>query len=282
VILGHGSSVPLDMLRAMRDTTQSPAPRTLYRTLRRQARRPAVRRVLQPIIGQAYRLRNRRLSVKGRWERAIGWEVTYWDEWLGSDDARRMLDPEMPVDTPLLAEAFDKIAAEEILIVDVGAGPITPVGKTFPGKRLKVVATDALAAEYDEILARAAVEPPVRTVYAEAERLSSFVAPGSADVVFCQNALDHCFDPAEAVSQMVEVARPGGIVALTHFENEGESQRYLGLHQWNIAERQGNFVIWNQDETRNVSAELSDRATVDVRRLRRGDRWRVETLITKL
>ena len=52
---------------------------------------------------------------------------------------------------------------------------------------------------------------------------------------------------------------------MRHARNEGETQRYLGLHQWNLDARDGDLVVWRPGAERNVSRELAGRARGDVR-----------------
>ena len=48
---------------------------------------------------------------------------------------------------------------------------LTGLGKKHPSKQLLITATELLAHEYDRLLAEFEIEPLVRTVYADAERL---------------------------------------------------------------------------------------------------------------
>jgi SAM-dependent methyltransferase len=240
-------------------------PRPLLRFVRHYARKPAVRRVLQPVLARAYGLRNARLSVRGRWQKALGWEVAYWEEWLTTPEAQRLLDPDVPLDDDLVADVVASMPESNISILDVGAGPITPLGRTFPGKHIEVIATDALAKEYDAVLEKASISPPVRTQLVDAERLVETFSAGSMDIAHCRNALDHCYDPVLALDNMLAVVRPGGYVLLNHFINEGASQGYLGLHQWNLMERDGSFVIWNAERDENISERFAGQATIECR-----------------
>ncbi len=133
--------------------------RTAYVRLRAIAFRwvahPRVRRVVMPLVGALERLRTRNLSTKERWDRSIGWEVSYWDDWLRSAEATDLLDMDRPLaGPPRLAACVEAVNTDHVRILVVGAGPLTVVGRTFPGKMIEVTATDALANDYDEILAR--------------------------------------------------------------------------------------------------------------------------------
>jgi SAM-dependent methyltransferase len=240
-----------------------------------------VRRVVMPLAGLVTRVRTRGMSVQERWNHSIGWEVSFWDDWLRTPEAARRLDPANPLDgPPTMLRVIEQLGTEHVRIVDVGAGPITPIGRVLDGHTIEVTATDALAAEYDEVLARAGIVPPVRTIFAHAERLSETV-PHDFDVAYCANALDHMYDPARAVESMLAVVRPGGYVVLNHFANEGEIQHYTGLHQWNIDERGGDFVLWGKDSSENMTQRLADKATVECTRFPDPRGSRLEIAIRK-
>jgi SAM-dependent methyltransferase len=244
---------------------ENTGPGPVFRFVRHYARKPAVRRVIQPVLARAYRLRNSRLSVRGRWQKAHGWEVAYWKEWLTTPEAQRLLDPDVPLDDDLVMGVVASMPDRSVSILDVGAGPITPLGRRFAGKQIEVIATDALAKEYDAVLEQASIRPPVRTQLVEAERLAETFPAGSIDIAHCRNALDHCYDPVLALDNMLAVVRPGGYVLLNHFINEGSSQGYLGLHQWNLTERDGSFVIWNAERDENISERFTGHATIECR-----------------
>ena len=48
---------------------------------------------------------------------------------------------------------------------------------------------------------------------------------------------------------MYRVCKPGGFIYLRHFVNVGESERYSGLHLWNIdLNAKGDCLVWNPDK----------------------------------
>lgn len=77
--------------------------------------------------------------------------------------------------------------------------------------------------------------------------------------------MDHSYDPVLAIEQMLDVTKSGGAVVLIHSPNEGSDAHYLGLHQWNFKNINGDFVIsspWRP--TVNLSDRLRDRADIVV------------------
>ncbi len=270
-------------------TTRPPAVRAapghLFRLTRRWARRPGVRRIVEPLAAWTYAARTRQLDAEAKWRRGASWEIAHWDgAWLADARARGLLDARHPLEDRLVCEAIDRVhpAVDPVGILDVGAGPVTPLGKVHPRRRIAITASDALAHEYDAVLARAGVDPPVRTVFAEGERLVQTFGTEGFDIVHCGNALDHHHDPIVAVEQMLAVARPAGLVLLNHYVDEGISQRYLGMHQWNITVRADHLVIWNRAHVHDVTELLRDRAEVTCLIAVDGSaRPRVQALIAK-
>jgi SAM-dependent methyltransferase len=224
-----------------------------------------------PVAAKFLGLRNRRLTVRGRWDRAISYEANFWEDWLATkafgdvEQFDKRLDPAAPLEDPLVTRRLDELADETITILDVGAGPLTSLGKTYPGKRLQIVPVDALAEEYDRLLAAANVTPPLRTLPCHAERLVEMFDASSFHIAYASNALDHSYDPVTAIKNMLRVVRPGGFVLLAHRRNEAESKSYLGLHQWNFENRDGRFVIWNRSGAHDVTDLLEHEADVHCR-----------------
>jgi SAM-dependent methyltransferase len=194
--------------------------------------------------------------------------VAFWTEWFATEGSRwpesykERLDPARPLQ-PAVRSLLPVAPGGTVRILDVGAGPLTFLGKRWDGRRVEITAVDALAAEYDRIMADAGVDPLVRTLRCETERLTGAFAPGSFDVVTASNTLDHSYDPLRAIEQMIEVVRPGGAVYLTHCQNEAEHERYDGLHQWNLLVEDGRFTVWNEEARRDVGHLVADRATLE-------------------
>lgn len=237
--------------------------------LRRWVRRhERLRRLAGKLAGKISQLRTRGLSVRERWSRAIPYESNFWDDWLATKafgneaEYRARLDPALPVDDGLLAKRLEELPGPRVKILDVGAGPLTTVGRTHPGKELEITPLDPLAGDYDRILSAAGVTPPVRTRPGVGEELLEVFGPGSFDIAYSANALDHSYDPLLVIGNMVDVVRPGGFVLLRHRRNEAETKDYLGLHQWNFDVQAGRFVIWNRQASHDVAEALAGKAEV--------------------
>ena len=131
-------------------------------------RSPLATRFAVRALGLMQKLRDRNLSPNGRWKRRAGDETRYWAESLLAEDAKEVfaerLDPEAPITGSLLGRALDELSGEDVSILDVGSGPLTSVGKTYPGRRVTVVAVDPLADDYARVLSDSSLEAPVPAI----------------------------------------------------------------------------------------------------------------------
>jgi SAM-dependent methyltransferase len=235
----------------------------------------ALPRSFRRLLGRLRRLKDRRRSRREVWWRSLGDELGYWTLWIERrGDSRRdrvtdsfewRVDPHSEVQPPL-REVVARIGGEVVSILDVGAGPLTSVGKVCPGKKLEIVAIDPLAREYDRLLGHAGITPPVRTLPGEAEEVLERFEPESFDVAYSDNALDHTADPLRAIESMLAVVKPEGSVVLRHGLNEGERNFYLGLHQWNFDLHGSDLIVWSPRTHHNISQVLRRRATVECNR----------------
>jgi SAM-dependent methyltransferase len=195
-------------------------------------------------------------------------EIDFWADWLAgapgteqwSWDREERLDPSTEIRDPLVREELERLAGEEVSILDVGAGPLTSLGYRYLGRPLAIVPVDPLADDYDRLLDEAGLEPPIRTIRVAGEDLVERFGGGRFDIAYAANSLDHSADPLTIVSNMVSAVRAGGTVLLRHKRNEGESARYGGLHQWNFDAANGRLLLWNDAVEIDVGAALEGRA----------------------
>lgn len=194
-------------------------------------------------------------------------ELEFWRNWFATkggswpEDYRFRIDPDSELQEGLKEYLSD--ARSTVRILDVGAGPLTYVGKRWAGHELLITAVDALGEEYAKLLSEFGIQPPVRTLACDAERLAEMFSPESFDLAYARNALDHAYEPMRAISQMVDLVRPGGVVLLEHVPNEAERHAYRGLHNWNFDVSDGRCLLWCPRQRFDLGFELMDRATVE-------------------
>ncbi|CAK0828093.1 unnamed protein product, partial [Prorocentrum cordatum] len=185
------------------------------------------------------------------WMGALSQELLYWFGWLRQgaygvgrrpDRAEflRDTDPAAPLDARVRGLLLRARAgwpwpwSTRARVLNIGSGALNGVGHEWPGVDVEVVPADALACEYAQMRKDLGIRVRVPPVPAEVEGLVQRFGGGSFDAAFGSNFLDHAHDPVAGVRQMVLSVRRGGRVLLSHRRNEGESQSYVALHQWNI------------------------------------------------
>jgi SAM-dependent methyltransferase len=152
---------------------------------------------------------------------------------------------------------------EKAQVLDVGAGPLTVVGRQWRGGALALTAIDPLAKEYDALLDRYQLQPPVRTQSGKAEDADTLFPHASFDLVHARNCLDHAIDPFASIKKMLKLVKPGGYMYLKHHPDEALQQNWRGLHQWNFASsNEGDFIIASRASRINVTNELKKEAVV--------------------
>lgn len=181
-------------------------------------------------------------------------EIAFWDHvletrgsnWKGDFDYR--MDPGSQVASFML----DKLPKRP-QVLDVGAGPLTGIGKWCGDERLYITAVDPLAAEYDRLLEKHNIKPIVRTRVGYGEGLYEQFGPCMFDLVHAQNSVDHSHYPMRVILEMLSVTKPGGWVTLLHHRNEGEKQGYVGMHGWNFDVSGDDLVLWNKQQFYNAT-----------------------------
>ncbi len=120
-------------------------------------------------------------------------------------------------------------------VLDVGSGPASIFSYGHHTGRIEVVAADPLADAYKAILRRHKFQPTSPMVTCGGEALLDHFPPDHFDLTWSFNSIDHSTSPLDVFHRMVDVTRPGGIIAIQVFENEGDAADWTGLHQHNIS-----------------------------------------------
>lgn len=206
-------------------------------------------------------------SAQSRWKTAMELEVQFWDAYLctkglqwGGGGFKARLNPDLPLQ-PRLAALLPP--QTEIHILDVGAGPLTHVGKVYEGKRVNITAVDPLADEYDRLLNKHQIQPLVRTQKLVAEDLTKRFPSSIYDLVFARNCIDHACNPERAIVQMIDVVKSGRYVLLEHRPNEANNESYTGFHQWNFSmSANGEFLISSKFKKVNMTKKYAERCII--------------------
>jgi len=205
-------------------------------------------------------------SSKFKWKAGIRSEIQFWDDYFCTrglqfgDDYRNRFDPNLALQ-PRLAVLLP--AQKEVHILDVGAGPLTYLGKKYKGKHINITAVDPLADEYDRMLDKYQIQPIVRTQKLAAENLRKRFPLNTYDLVIARNCIDHAYNPERAILQMIDVVKSDRYVFLEHMLNEAENMNYSGLHQWNFSmSTKGDFIISSKFEKVNMAKKYAERCTI--------------------
>jgi len=194
----------------------------------------------------------RRVGLLGlEWKKGLPEELQAWEyllkeegrRWIPSEYRRRM-DPQSELQEDL-KRLIKAPRGAVVRILDVGAGPLTNLGKKWEGRTLQLFPVDPLAEEYKALLARLGIRPPVLSEPGHGERLVDLFGGEYFDLANASNSLDHSYDPFLAIRQMFAVIKPQCYVYLWHFAHEGVAMGYGGLHQWNFDIKRGDMTLSN-------------------------------------
>jgi SAM-dependent methyltransferase len=205
-----------------------------------------------------------------RWASNLHEELEFWSYWAESNGSpnpahhAERINPNTPIQSRVVAHGLT-LKKQHLDVLDVGSGPLTKVGHKSPeNMSINVSTCDPLAPAYIEAFKRHGIKIPNPPNFALGEYLSSFYNYNSVDVITCNNALDHSFDPIRALNEMLRVVRVGGIIICSHKRNEGNNANYHGLHQFNIDTNNGNPIIWNQNLKVAIHSELEVQTRTEI------------------
>lgn len=199
-------------------------------------------------------------SVKDAWAEGFSEEVIFWKELIRQwQDSTVRLNLRQPIPAGLHPYFLGK---RHVKILSVGCGPCSDIGYQSPdGFEVELHLTDALAKEYErEIWAHKEFKPPVEPRRIDGEELSHFYDENSFDLVYSVNALDHSYNPASVINEMVKIVKPGCYVVIEVWENEAVFARGTGLHQWCVYENAGDLILehYHRFMKINISRQLKN------------------------
>lgn len=169
-------------------------------------------------------------------------------------------------DTPLqpeLAQLLPMTTSKVCKVLDVGAGPLSKVGKTHNGIAIELVPIDPLAKRYRALLESLDLAPKFWTHVGLGERLSLQLSADYFDLVHARNCIDHCLDPIKVIREAIKVLKPKLFFYMNYYQNEGVAAKNYGLHQWNFDVINGCFTIIDRfGNIINVNERINDIAQV--------------------
>lgn len=179
----------------------------------------------------------RRAFALGLKSRYLG-EMLEVDYWRRVDVNDHRIDPNCP-----LQERIVKLLPQknDIVVIDVGAGMVSTVGKKYQNKNITLIPIDPLADKYRSVLIEKKIPPQFWSRNIPIEAFET----GYADIVFARNSIDHSQNP---VKEITEIMRVGRKVLMEHLINTAETENYRGLHQWNLEPHPNGLRVWNRKE----------------------------------
>lgn len=221
---------------------------------------------------------------KQHWNQHTNEEVNFWQSWAQSRGAEWKQDYAYRFDSQCESTGLiqyllnSELINNDYRILDVGAGPVTTLGKYHRGTKLNITAVDALSNLYDQIKWLDPRPNPL-TRYCETERLCEIFEENSFDLVHARNCLDHHYDAVLALTNMIKVTKSGGLIVLIHAENEAINNKWHGLHQWNFYIQDQDLKINNREHTYSVTELIGSSGEIIVNQ--RNQQTTLETVIRK-
>lgn len=210
---------------------------------------------------------------KSLWRSGLRDELSFWRYLFESDFGR--IEPYLRLDREIpdyLGTAIDRCGFRRVRLLDVGSGPLI-LGTRWKDATIDLTAVDPLADEYVALMRSSGLAVDFRIVNARAEDLVATFGRESFDIVHAANAIDHSETPLACLGQMLDVTRPGGATVCQHLRNEGHSNAYHGLHQWNFDIVDEAPVIWTPFKREYPLEHLTDGVRFEGAALPRVVRW---------
>lgn len=198
-----------------------------------------------------------------RWD----YQKLFWRNWFAYEGGQFGDDYVSRTDSSLREDVFpaflhdylrdlnQAFAGEEILVLDVGSGPISVLAWGHEEGLFRLTCVDPLAQEYHRLLHNYGVSAPTEILAAYGEELAY---SEEFHMVFSRNALDHCVSPSRTFRNMVEAVKRGGYIVICTAVDEGSAEKWSGGHQWNLdlkdddlklTSRQGETVVLSDSPT---------------------------------
>ena len=151
------------------------------------------------------------LQIQDKWNAGKIDELNFWQQLLPKDghfnradleplsaNYKKRLDIGNKVLIPELSPLLARIQKHVVQTLEVGPGPIPRLGIIRTNKQIIVNTLDPLMDKYltmmlDQEINVASMFPDGRFVTGVAEEATRYFNPSSMDLIYCSNALDHCF-----------------------------------------------------------------------------------------
>jgi SAM-dependent methyltransferase len=208
------------------------------------------------------------------WQENIPEELHFWNRWMTEEQFRPYREPRLNPDRelpPHICSLLNGPRGTTFKILDVGSGPLSNLGTTYPGHSIELYLTDPLADEYNQMLAQLGMPERAGITKANGEEIDLIFPEYTFDLVHSNNALDHTYNPLLCLQKMLKLCKPGGWVFISGVQNEGEREHYQGLHQWNFMVKGTRLRLWNLQTDIMVDEHLPGISQLEAYPVDRGD-----------
>lgn len=205
------------------------------------------------------------LSSRAQFAEVTARELQYWDDWIrtkGFEYWARMANRELEEDIKTLIPRAFLLPQHTIRVLDAGSGPVTQLGSIWPGRDLELHACDALADQYNDMLKKYDIDPPVRTIAAQLEKLDNVYPREFFHFVLARNVIDQTTDPACSLRKMITVLKPGGRLLIVH-DKSGPIRAAHSNGLWDVRDVRGHAILTNRARVINMTASAKP-ATVSL------------------
>lgn len=163
------------------------------------------------------------------------------------------------------SELVEALKSDSV-VMDIGCGLQSIYGSRLPNSEtIQLIAVDPLAPIYNQINRKYANGNFRTSQFGMFEFAANFFKENYCDAILINNALDHCIDPYKSIVECLYVLKKGGTMRLWHARAEGINEAYCGLYKWNVDYNDENeFVIWNKENSVNISQKLKEIASIHV------------------
>jgi SAM-dependent methyltransferase len=195
------------------------------------------------------------MSSNNVWQANLGSEVGFWQGWFENPkflEGRLARIEAAKSFAQYYVDLIKAVPGQSLRVLDVGSGPISTLGVSAKNNPVELVCTDALADDYNVLLDRHGYNNLPRIRKVKGEDLVAQFGVRAFDIVHCANALDHFEDPARSFENMYQTCRPGGALVIISVENEGEREKYQGLHQWNLRAADDGLFLASRSGSTNL------------------------------
>lgn len=215
--------------------------------------------------------------ITEKWLDGISYEIAFWNNVYRWAHTFKGMMGWANYGSKIGLEGFDAndflLKFEQPKVYDVGCGMSYAIGDKIEKNGelipLDIHYVDPLAFHFNRILKKNKRNLP-QIEFGMAEFLSAFIPNQDAALITIQNALDHSSAPVKGIIESLLSLHEGGVLYLNHHPNEAEMEKYKGFHQYNVDEKEGKLVIWNKQESINVTQLLDGFASVETKRMNNG------------